>query len=164
MRTEPIDCGNEWRHQHGSLSAVDVRIDERGDRAIGVREEHECLLDYMAQMGWLMMSYENQREPMQRRLDAGLWLRECFHKAGLSPSGSVNYEQKSAENAMGAQLSSSMSEAEAWNRACFRDTMRDLPEFARILSRVCCHDEMPRRGEFKLLRDGLDRLADLRGL
>lgn len=160
-KPEAIDYGTEKRYQHGRVT-VDVRLHEEHGRAMAAKEEHECLLDLLLASGKLSASYETKREPALRRYDAGLWLRLCFHKAGLTASGAANYQQKGAE--FGADISSSMSDAEAWNRAALRDTMRDLGVHSKIVLAVCCHDEAPLAKQMDHLRKGLDRLADLRGI
>ncbi len=159
---EAIDYGTEQRYQHGSVS-VDVRLHDEHGRAMAAKEEHECLLDFLLSKGKLSASWETSREPALRRHDAGLWLRLVFHKAGLTPSGAANYQQKGAEFGAG-DLSSSMSESECWNRKCFNETLRDMGLHSKILLAVCCHDEAPMAKQMDHLRKGLDRLADLRGM
>jgi hypothetical protein len=64
------------------LSAVDVRIDERGDRAIGVREEHECILDR-----YLHRSLIHDRQHKAGMVFRGAWLRAALPCATTSAYG-----------------------------------------------------------------------------
>lgn len=56
-----------------------------------------------------------------------------------------------------------MTDDEAWNWKCWRETMRDLRPFATICREVCCFDRFP-RGPYGDIRVALDRLADIRGM
>ena len=159
-----IDYGTPDRYRHGCVTVEGQdgkALDPEGMRVTRAKETHECLLDWLHDKR-LLADVGESLETAERRLNAGLWLRECYHRAGLTPSGAANYQQKGAE--FSYSVSSSMSEAESWNRKCLNETLRALPKYAGLLQSVCLYDETPKPGFFAKLRTGLDRLADLRGM
>lgn len=135
------------RHKIRSVPTEDAGID-----ATLILDE--CLLDTLKFAGQLDGP---KQEDVQRRYDAGIWLRRLFGRAGLRRRVGMSFEPRSPSEP-------AMSDARAWNFRCWKETMQDMGRYRFVLQRVCCFDEMP--GSYSLLDlvHGLDKLADLRGL
>lgn len=132
---------------------ADRSIVFRDIRGIGRRAymRAECVLDKLRDNG----SFGRDQHG-ERRFNAAEWLKFCFHRAGLDPAVSMTYDVMGRDRG-------EMSQAQAWNRKCFNDTLREMGSSAAILTAVCCHDEHPGKRLQDLL-DGLDKLARHRGM
>ncbi len=109
----------------------------------------ECLLDQLLSSGAL-----GHDDDAQRRHEAGMWLRTLYHeKAQMAPRSTGHYGE-------GRGGGDEISDSTAWHRKVYSDTMRAVPRFGHLLTRVCCHDEPHKRVD--LVRCGLDALADHR--
>ncbi len=142
----------ELRRKH---PAVEVPTEDAGIMAAQVLEE--CLLDSLFRRGRLAYRGEPQ-DKAQRRYDAGLWLRSLYHRSGMERRVTMAYSVFG--QAGGPE---ELTEAEAWNRRAYIETLRDLPGHAALLAEVCCRDARPRAFHCDL-RAALDRLADFRGM
>lgn len=148
------DYGPAWRYQHGNIIPREDGIDPRGDRVVHSREAFDCPLDKLFATGRL-----GGGDKAGRRYNAGIWLRSLFLTAGIAPRVGMAY------NVLGSRNGGGDSEAQDWNRKCYNDTLRDLRKWSMVLQSVCCYDNYPRSaGMSELLIEGLDALADLRGM
>lgn len=140
------------RINRGLLQAIPAAQTEGGIvTAKALKKPVACLLDLLMTLGHL-----GRGDEAKRRLEAGMWLRTLYHeKAMMSPRSTGHYGE-------GRGGDYDIPEAVAWNMKVMADTMRAVPRYARLLTKVCCHDEHFAR--FDLIRDALDALADHRGM
>lgn len=127
-----------------------VPTEDAGEFAILVDEE--CLLDTLRNAGRL-----GEGDDLTRRFSAGIWLRALFDRAGLRDKVGMSFEPP-------VQGKGEMTDAQAWNRRCWNETMREMGVYAFLLLRVCVFDELPHSYSLRHLERALDRLADHRGL
>jgi len=144
------------RLESGRVSLIPAEQTEGGIvTAEALRKPAECLLDELLTLGQL-----GKDDIAKRRHEAGMWLRELYHEKAQLPFRSTgHYGEGRGGN---TDRADDMPEHVAWNRAVFNDTMRALPRHGQMLAKVCCHDEPYARMD--LVREGLDRLADHRGM
>lgn len=155
------DVGTKERHTHGELIELQVwHADRSGFKQIAGEvvafDPHECSLDRLFKSGRL-----GEGEKSETRLTAGIWLRELFLKT--HPEATVgSYDGAPADFNAYFDISTNMTEAQAWNYHCFTETALALSDHWRPLSQVCCLDAG--FGGMDVLLDALDALADYRGL
>ncbi len=115
----------------------------------------ECSLDLMYHRGHL----GNRQDDAERRHAAGMWLRQLF----LKLHGSIGVASYHDAWHHFTDISSHMSEVDAWNFKCMLDTREHMGSMWRPLECVCIMDR--RYGKaWPALHNALDVLADYRGI
>ena len=136
----------------GHFTAIPAQQTEGGMvTAHALKRPAECLLDVLLAGGRL-----GPGDQGKRRYEAGMWLRELYHeRAMMSPRSTGHYGE-------GRGGSDEITDAVAWNRRCYHDTLRAVAGLGKVLADACCHDVL--RAADVALCDALDRLADHRGM
>jgi hypothetical protein len=154
---EERDFGTPERYRHGDRIEQRVRMVD-GKEIAGETYAHnatECVLDRYLHEGRL-----GEGDTARVRHAGAMWLRELFLKT--HPSEGVSAYENTPPPDGFSDLSSHMSEAQAWNIRCFNETAKYLGAHWRPLYQVCCLD--CGWGTMDPLLDALDALAKHRGL
>lgn len=158
---EDRDTGPPERHRHGD-KIIPFQVIERakvGFRAkageVVMLNQSECSLDDMLHRGWL----GGRQEDAERRHAAGMWLRELW----LKLHGSIGVASYHDAWHRFVDISSNMSQVDAWNFKCLMETREFMGSLWAVLDAVCIQDVRYRRPSSRL-QDALDVLAEHRGL
>jgi hypothetical protein len=149
---DAIDFGTPERARQGTGLVRDTRSFESDGRQMpraGMRAYAECALDALLLRGAL-----GDGEVASRRHKAGEWLRTLYLLTHPTRTA-MRWET-------GGRDQAEMSDRMAWNLKCLADTYRAMGRWRAVVEAVCCDD----RGvvDIKALQDGLDLLADYRGI
>jgi len=135
------------RAKHNGGIVMEVRDSNEADsvRIVGPRARYESLIDR-----WLDEGKLGRHQQAGKRHDMAIWLRELH--ANTHPSEVQDFTGASGGNG-------EMSDAQAWNFECYKDSMMDMGQDACAVVAVVCEDQ--ERKVEPVLR-GLDRLIERR--
>ncbi len=153
------DTGTPERHRKGDniipyqvIEKAKVGFKEKAGEVVMLNRS-ECSLDDMLHRGWL----GSRQEDAERRHAIGMWLRQLW----LSLHGSIGVASYHDAGSKYADISSNMSQVDAWNFKCLLETRKFMGSHWRPLECVCIQDL--RTGSWPALHDALDILAEHRG-
>jgi hypothetical protein len=151
-----IDLGTPERHKRGRITVMDLSVvgeDLEGRASVNLEVS---VFDRMLNSGRL--GRKGTRDYARRR-EAGEWLHTIYHGAGIHQRTTASY------NPTQIRGQGEMSDREAWNRRCFRDMWKEMPEiYADMLECVVCHGQDVGSDLDEAVRTALDYLADWRGI
>jgi len=152
MSKTASDYGTKERHARGKVVVRAVAPGPGYATTDAAMDLHVTVLDQLYEQGRL-----GDNDDAKRRFEAGEWLMKCYVSAGLNQSVTMRYSP------LGREGGEDMSDAQAWNRKTFNEALRAMGMYSRIVSGAVIGG-VYRPSEHEQLLDGLDRLADFRGM
>ena len=146
MVRETADYGTDGQAATARASREE-HVEVRGN-AKRLRYEQECLLDAL----WAA------KVITQGQYDAGMWLKERWHEAGRSAGRAARLEPR--PDIPGVSWSDH--EAEDWNGKAYDDALKALPDYAGVLTDICCLDRLPKLPEDRAIQAVKRALENLR--
>ena len=160
--TEDHDKGPPERYRKGD-NIIPFQVIEQVKDALGYKakageivmlNQSECSLDTMYHRGHL----GGHQEDAKRRYDAGMWLRELYLRLHASVGVAAYHDAWSKFQ----DISSNLSDVDAWNLKCLAETRHFMGSHWRPLDAVCIMDRRYAR-PWPKLQEALDILAEYRG-
>jgi hypothetical protein len=149
MRSGSRDNGPPERWQHDKATVRSMKIGSGMATEDVVAVQYPTTLDRLYGTGLLGTDARGS----DRRLEAGLWLLRCRGSAGLEPRVVGSYGSPGGD--------AEMSDEQAWNRKAYSEAIREMGVSARCVEALL--DERYSPAILDMVKDGLDRVADMRG-
>lgn len=146
------DLGTKERWRRGRIVVRPVAPGAGYATTNAAMDLEATVLDMLWQRGKL-----GDADTAKRRFEAGEWLLSCFHKAGLSQSVTMRYSP------LGRAGDGDMSDSQAWNRRAYNEALRALGVHGQAVAAAVVHGDYV-DAIHDMLCDGLDMLADFRGM
>lgn len=135
-----------WQHDRPRVRAMKIGSGKATEDVISV--EHPTPIDKLYETGLL-----GGGKRAVSRYEAGLWIMWCRGAAGLEPRLTASYGPPGGYE--------EITDAQAWNRRAFNDATREMGASSRaVLNLIEGRYDQTALAEIK---DGLDRLAKMRG-
>ena len=135
-----------WQHDRPRVRAMKIGSGRATEDVISV--EHPTQIDKLYETGML-----GGGKRAVSRYEAGLWLMRCRGAAGLEPRLTASYGPPGGHE--------EITDAQAWSRRMFNDAVRGMGASSRAILNLI--DDRSDPAALDEIKDGLDRLAKMRG-